>query len=441
MAEALDVARQIAGALEAAHEKGIVHRDLKPANVKRRSDGLVKVLDFGLAKAFDGDAAGPKLGSPTVTSTATRAGVVLGTAAVHESRAGARMTVDARTDIWSFGCVLYEMLTGRMAFDGRTTPTSSRRCLEHEPDWTRLPKNTPAGYDGSSSDVSTRIRGGAAGHRRGAGGNRAGERITVASSFRRKPLAFGDIVGMQRWCSERCSTASAGGRGSPCGHEWVGLWPRLRPRSLAILPFRALDQADEYLGHGVTSDVITKVSQIHELTVRPRSAVVKYAGGSGSALDAARELNVDAVVEGTVQRQGSQVRVNVNLISVQSGASIWSGTIDVDAASTFEIQDRLSREIAARLRLTLTPQETARLAKQYTTSARAYELYVQGMQAFDRTRHPARRSGPRHGVGPVRAGHCRGPSLRAGARPARVLPRVEGAVQRALQSSMDPTGA
>ena len=124
----------------------------------------------------------------------------------------------------------------------------------------------------------------------------------------------------------------------------------------------------------MTSDVITKVSQVRELTVRPRSAVVKYAGGSGSALDAARELNVDTVVEGTVQRQGSQVRVNVNLISAQSGASIWSGTIDVDAASTFEIQDRLSREIANRLRLTLTPQERARLAKQYTTSARAYEL-------------------------------------------------------------------
>src|SRR4029453_17262728 len=90
------------------------------------------------------------------------------------------------------------------------------------------------------------------------------------------------------------------------------------PRSLAILPFRALEQADEFLGHGVTADGITKVSQIRELTVRPRSAVVKYAGGSGSALDAARELGVDAVVEGTLQRQGSQVRGNVNLISVPS---------------------------------------------------------------------------------------------------------------------------
>ena len=134
----------------------------------------------------------------------------------------------------------------------------------------------------------------------------------------------------------------------------------------------------------MTADVITKVSQIRELTVRPGSAVLKYADIGGSAADAARELGVDAVVEGTVQRQGSQVRVNVNLISVQSGTSIWSGTIDVDAANTFEIQDRLSREIAAQLRLTLTPQETARLAKRYTTSAPAYELYVQGMQAFDR---------------------------------------------------------
>jgi tetratricopeptide (TPR) repeat protein len=118
--------------------------------------------------------------------------------------------------------------------------------------------------------------------------------------------------------------------------------------------------------------------------VRPRSAVLKYSGSSGSALDAGRELSVGAVVEGTLQRQGSRVRVNVNLISVGSGTSMWSATLDVDSDSTFEIQDRLSQEIAARLRLTLTPQETARLAKQYTTNARAYELYVQGIQAIER---------------------------------------------------------
>jgi len=380
VAEALDVAGQIASALEAAHQKGIVHRDLKPANVKRRSDGLVKVLDFGLAKAFEADAAWAGAQS-AVTSTGTRAGVVLGTTPYMSPEQARGLPIDARTDIWSFGCVLYEMLTGRMVFDGRTTSDVIAQVLEHEPDWSRLPKNTPAGvlrilkrcFD---KDPRRRLR----------DIGEARVEIEQASASQSQAVAGGTAG----WGHRRYAALVLGALLTASLAVAVVLWARvgrsaapLGPRSLAILPFRALDQADEYLGLGVTSDVITKVSQVRELTVRPRSAVVKYAGGSGSALDAARELNVDTVVEGTVQRQGSQVRVNVNLISAQSGASIWSGTIDVDAASTFEIQDRLSREIANRLRLTLTPQERARLAKQYTTSARAYELYVQGMQAFD----------------------------------------------------------
>jgi eukaryotic-like serine/threonine-protein kinase len=142
IAEALNLARQIAEALDAAHEKGIVHRDLKPANVKVAPNGMVKVLDFGLAKVDD-DAAPDLSQSPTITVRGTREGVVLGTAAYMSPEQARAKPLDKRTDIWSFGCVLYEMLTGRVSFAGETVSDSIAAILSREPDWTALPDVTP----------------------------------------------------------------------------------------------------------------------------------------------------------------------------------------------------------------------------------------------------------------------------------------------------------
>jgi TolB-like protein/Flp pilus assembly protein TadD len=161
--------------------------------------------------------------------------------------------------------------------------------------------------------------------------------------------------------------------------------PDLHIKSLAVLPLKSLGRQaeDEYLGMGFAADVITKVSQIRDLTVRPTSAVRKFALLNTSAIDAGRELNVDSVLEGTFQRLGDHVRVNVNLLNVRLGRSVWSDTFDIDSASIFDVQDRLSRSILSQLRVKLSPMEGEQLAKRYTASAEAHKYYLQGDEAFD----------------------------------------------------------
>ena len=140
--ETLAIVRQIADALEAAHDKGVVHRDLKPANIKITPDRVIKVLDFGLAKSDPGGAS-ELANSPTITVGGTVAGLILGTAAYMSPEQARGRAVDKRTDVWAFGCVLYELLTGRQAFPGETVSDTIGAILNREPDWTELPRDLP----------------------------------------------------------------------------------------------------------------------------------------------------------------------------------------------------------------------------------------------------------------------------------------------------------
>ena len=143
--EALSIAKQMCEALEYAHERGVVHRDLKPANIKISRDDTVKILDFGLAKAVQGEASDADIAnSPTLTHMATQAGILLGTAAYMSPEQAKARPVDRRADIWAFGCVLYEMLTGKHAFDGETVTDTLAAVIKEEPDWSLLPGGTPA---------------------------------------------------------------------------------------------------------------------------------------------------------------------------------------------------------------------------------------------------------------------------------------------------------
>ncbi len=143
--EALPIAKQICEALEYAHEHGIVHRDLKPANIKITNNDAVKILDFGLAKALEGDPASIDISSsPTITRMATQAGIILGTAAYMSPEQAKGKSVDRRTDIWAFGCVLYEMLTGKMAFTGETVTDTLAAVIRAEPEWSAIPASTPS---------------------------------------------------------------------------------------------------------------------------------------------------------------------------------------------------------------------------------------------------------------------------------------------------------
>lgn len=359
--ETLNVAIQIAAALEAAHRSNIVHRDIKPENVMVREDGLVKVLDFGLAKLTQ-----RKEDAPTETRTLinTSPGVVMGTFSYMSPEQARGLPVDARTDIFSLGVVLYEMLTGRLPFAGETTSDVIAAILTREPaPASSFKEGITLGLDTIASKALAKKR---------------AERYQTAKELlvelrRLQKHIESEVEVEQEFVVTRPvlkSDQSVSRRAEP----------RVAIRSLAVLPFtNASGESEmEYLSDGLTENILFSVSQLPQVQVIARSAVFRHKGSGADALSIGRDLGVGAVVTGRVRHRGPQLLVSAELIDVESGWQLWGAQYKRSSEDLYEIEDEIASEISQTLRLRLAPEKQRLLNRRRTESHEAYHLYLKG---------------------------------------------------------------
>jgi TolB-like protein len=349
--EAVAIAIQVADALVAAHAQGVIHRDLKPQNVMITPEGRAIVLDFGIARAAD-------LASEDVTRTAA----VSGTPSAMSPEQARGEKVDARTDVFSFGALLYGMLSGRDPFAARTSADAIAAVLGYDPpplaqvspELARivhkcLEKDRDLRY-ASMREVRIDL-----------------ERLKRGSESKPRRTAWPLVAAF----------LVAALAGVALWHPWK---QTVALKTLAVLPFRSLGSEESYLGLGIADAVISRVSQDTGLVVRPTSTIRKYATGSASAADAAKELNVDVILEGTWQREGDRLRVTANLLRCSDGASLWSDRFDAASTDLFAIQDKIADQLAGRLesRLATRPAPTGG----GTANPQAYEAYSKGLYYY-----------------------------------------------------------
>jgi serine/threonine-protein kinase len=397
-AEVMSVAVQIASALAAAHASGIVHRDIKPENVILRSDGIVKVLDFGLAKLTGRDAPPVVDGeAPTRAHLRTDTGIVMGTATYMSPEQARGLAVDARTDIFSLGVVLYELLTAHLPFEGSSVYEIVAAILS---DREAAP---PSRHSSGIPAELERIVAKALRKRPEERYQTSKDLLLDLQSLRQRldferaqpAAASGDAAAIRvrdrgrgvTWAAVACAAVLfAGGAVGAVWwwHAHVSGQPEIR--SLAVLPLKSLDAGENYLGLGIADAAIRRVSQTRQLIVRPTSAVRRYLTDESDALTAAKQLGVDSVLEGSFQRDGDRLRVSVNLLRCQDGASLWTDSFDIRMADIFAVQDTVAQRVASRLRLQLDASQQAQLTKRYTSNAVAYEFYLKGVYDIDQRR-------------------------------------------------------
>jgi serine/threonine-protein kinase len=428
--DAIGISTQVAAALVAAHRLNIVHRDIKPENIMiRTEDGLVKVLDFGLAKVTIPPAAAEGSVDPeaqTRMGVQTQDGLLLGTVAYMSPEQARGSNVDERTDIWSLGVVLYEMVTGCTPFIAGTSREIISAILSKDPvpplgryrdlvperleeivgkavrrdrdqryqtskdlliDLKRLKQSLElgVGMDGATlpenlgvptSDrgltvTKTAVESDPA---RTHAASSAEYILNQVRSHKRSATAIATVIflaiatGIFLYTSRLKHVAAA----APT-----------QIKSLAVLPLKSLDSGENYLGIGIADAVIRKISQTGQLTVRPTSAVLKYVKEDTDSLTAARQLNADAILEGTVQHAGGQLRVTVNLLRTSDGASLYSDNFDLTTADVFAIQDKIAQQVASRLQVSSDAALRTRLNEKYSTEPSAYESYIRGLVSLD----------------------------------------------------------
>jgi eukaryotic-like serine/threonine-protein kinase len=382
--KAADYGVQIAQGLAAAHEKGIVHRDLKPENLFVTKDGRVKILDFGLAQLMPRQADGSVTSAPTLAA-GTEPGVVMGTVGYMSPEQVRGEPADHRSDIFAFGTVLHEMLTGARPFRGASAIETMNAILKEEP-----PEASR-----SRAEVTPAL-------------DRIVRRCLEKSPSERfqsaRDLAFAltETASVSAIPGVAAPAAALRGRAMPA-LAWIGaalavplvvvltVRPTLRQRlsrsaapgtiqSLAVLPLENLsrDPEQDYFADGMTEALITDLAQIRSLRVISRTSVMGYRATKKPLPQIGRELNVDAVLEGSVQKSGGRVRITAQLIEAPTDRHVWAKSYERDLRDALSLQSEVARAVAGEIKAAVTPAEQSRLSKARPVDPEAHELDLRG---------------------------------------------------------------
>jgi serine/threonine protein kinase/Tfp pilus assembly protein PilF len=377
--EVLDIAVQVGSALAAAHKSGVLHRDIKPENIMLRPDAYVKVLDFGIAKLAEQKEPAPHAEALRNAPFQTESGLVVGTAHYMSPEQARGQTVDARTDIWSFGVVLYEMLAGRPPFEGETPSDCIAAVLKTEPPpLTLKAAQLPARLE---QIVQKTLRKNKDQRYQSVDEMLAELRAVKEGLERRKKPGPRALLAMG--IAALCLIAIAGwyfakSKPHPAPSSQASAIPE---KSIAVLPFKHLsdDQQSAHFADGVQDEILTALAKIADLRVISRASVMQYTDMAKRNLpEIAQALRVAHVLEASVQRTDNRVRVNARLIDARSDLHLWAQTYDREVASLFAIPSEIAQTIAGQLRAKVSPSEKAAIEVPPTADLAAFDLYTRG---------------------------------------------------------------